>query len=285
MTATFKPRYMELLLKGDKEGASELLSTALASGRTAAALYIDLLMGCQRELGEMWRNGRLSIAEEHRATLITLDLMNELRAQMKPRYKLGKRVVVTTAYEDQHLVGARAVADFLWSDGWDVDFLGVNTPSDEVVRFVTVQKADVVAVAVTLKECAPAVKELVAALKQLDPRPKIMVGGAAWLTEEPIAEADVIVNSALAAREEARRLVGLCADQARFEYFLRDCGERIQRMRKARGLSQQELAEKADLDRAYLSALENGRQNVSLAVLWKIAEALDTAIQEVVVGR
>lgn len=45
--------------------------------------------------------------------------------------------------------------------------------------------------------------------------------------------------------------------------------------REKRGLSQEELAHQADIDRTYVSSLEREQYSVSLDTLEKIAEVLD----------
>jgi len=61
--------------------------------------------------------------------------------------------------------------------------------------------------------------------------------------------------------------------------MLQAIGSRIQQKRKALGLSQSAAARLAGLDRAYLSAIENGKQNVTISGLLRIATALNTDIQ------
>ncbi len=53
-------------------------------------------------------------------------------------------------------------------------------------------------------------------------------------------------------------------------------GNNVRRERLKRGLSQEALAEKADLDRTYISGIERGVRNVSLVNIVAIARALDT---------
>lgn len=51
-------------------------------------------------------------------------------------------------------------------------------------------------------------------------------------------------------------------------------GREIQRIRKASGLSQEELAEKAGLTRNYIGFIERGERNASTAAIINIARAL-----------
>lgn len=51
-------------------------------------------------------------------------------------------------------------------------------------------------------------------------------------------------------------------------------GRRIKEVRKAKGLSQEKLANLAEVDRTYLPEVERGERNISLVVAEKIANAL-----------
>lgn len=55
-------------------------------------------------------------------------------------------------------------------------------------------------------------------------------------------------------------------------------GIRVREQRIALNLSQEKLANIADIDRTYLPDIENGKRNVSLAVAEKIAKALNVPL-------
>lgn len=55
-------------------------------------------------------------------------------------------------------------------------------------------------------------------------------------------------------------------------------GGNIRRLRLARGVSQEQLANDSGVDRAYMSALERATRNPGVLVLEKIAKALDAPI-------
>lgn len=51
-------------------------------------------------------------------------------------------------------------------------------------------------------------------------------------------------------------------------------GNNIRSLRKQSALSQEELAFRAGIDRAYLSQVENGKKNISIMVLAQLATEL-----------
>jgi transcriptional regulator with XRE-family HTH domain len=60
-------------------------------------------------------------------------------------------------------------------------------------------------------------------------------------------------------------------------------GLRIREIRNQQGLSQLELAERSGLNRSYVSGIEQGKRNVSLEVMEKLARALGVEIKDLFV--
>ena len=57
-------------------------------------------------------------------------------------------------------------------------------------------------------------------------------------------------------------------------------GQRIRSLRKELNLSQEALALKSEVDRTYMTDVENGRRNVSIEILERIITALEVSIAE-----
>ena len=57
-------------------------------------------------------------------------------------------------------------------------------------------------------------------------------------------------------------------------------GLRIRVLRKKAGLSQEGLALKAGIDRTYINSIENGKRNISILNINKIANALDISLTD-----
>lgn len=60
--------------------------------------------------------------------------------------------------------------------------------------------------------------------------------------------------------------------------------ETVRKARKAAGLSQEDLALEAGLDRTYISQVERGKRNVTVIVLARIAGALKTTPDKLLVA-
>src|ERR1700733_12669338 len=60
--------------------------------------------------------------------------------------------------------------------------------------------------------------------------------------------------------------------------FDRDVGLRLQRTRKERGITQEELAKRLGLPRPSYANIESGRQRIPLDVVWRAAIVLELSI-------
>jgi transcriptional regulator with XRE-family HTH domain len=58
------------------------------------------------------------------------------------------------------------------------------------------------------------------------------------------------------------------------EDWKRLVGANVRRLRKAKGLTQEQLAFEAEIDLTYMGGIERGRRNPSLMVLVALADAL-----------
>jgi transcriptional regulator with XRE-family HTH domain len=64
-----------------------------------------------------------------------------------------------------------------------------------------------------------------------------------------------------------------------YSFLYQKVAENIEKYRKQKGLTQEELAEKAGLNRSYFWDIENGR-NISIKTAYRIARALGVKVSE-----
>ena len=62
----------------------------------------------------------------------------------------------------------------------------------------------------------------------------------------------------------------------------REVGNRIRSLRRAKGVTQDQLAELAGLNRAHLYRLENGKQSMTLRTLKIVADTLGVRVRDLI---
>jgi transcriptional regulator with XRE-family HTH domain len=60
--------------------------------------------------------------------------------------------------------------------------------------------------------------------------------------------------------------------------------QNVRQLREARGMSQEDLADAAQIDRTYVSAIERQRYAVSIDVLERLAEALEVEPSQLLIA-
>ena len=205
---------------GDEAGAWAIVENALTSTLDPQDVHLELLAPALRRIGEEWEAGRLSVADEHRATVVA----GRLIARLGPRFarrgrKRGVVVVAAPAGETHALPGAM-LSDLLRGAGFDVIDLGADAPAASIVEAAErAPRLVAVFIGVTSTGHDESVRAAVTALRRAGVAVPVLVGGAAISSNEHAEDlgADAWTGadgaSALVALEGA--LVDLRASRAR----------------------------------------------------------------------
>ena len=59
-------------------------------------------------------------------------------------------------------------------------------------------------------------------------------------------------------------------------------GQNLKNIRTKKDISQGDISRKLNMDRGYISSIENGKKNPTLSTLEKIARALDVGIDDLI---
>lgn len=62
--------------------------------------------------------------------------------------------------------------------------------------------------------------------------------------------------------------------------FAKYIGRKLREVREQTGLSQEQLSEKAGYYRTYVGHIENGKHSPSVHTMWRLAEAMDTKLSD-----
>ena len=276
---------LDALIAGDETRASDLIEDSITKRWAPATIYLNLVAHAMTEIGDLWHRGDLNISTEHRATQIAFRLLARVKNSYPDGNKTGLSAIVSGVAGDAHLGGALIFADLLRFDGWDVDFLGTDTPEDAILEIVKSNEPDLLCLSVTLPDQVDAAEETVRIVKSTVPSTAIIVGGGAISkngSQNSLASADYVTSDPVTALKWTAEQFDLGISAKTIQAMLAELGGRIQHFRKEKGLSQQQLATASKLDRSYVSAVEHGKQNVSFATLKNLSDALDVNIAELI---
>lgn len=116
----------------DNERADEVMEQAFAM-YTMPTVYIDIITPCLVEVGEAWHRGDIFVSTEHFAT-------NYLRGRLLvllqawPHRPDMPTLYVGCAPHERHEVGALIFAVMLRQQGYNVIYLGQDTPIEDAIQ-------------------------------------------------------------------------------------------------------------------------------------------------------
>ncbi|MEU3844278.1 cobalamin-dependent protein [Streptomyces sp. NPDC028635] len=167
---------------GDEYAAVDLVHRARADGIDEETLLLDVIAAVQHRVGAEWAADRLSVAQEHAATAISERVITALvharpRSGGRPGPARG-RVTVSCVDGEWHALPARLVAEVLRLRGWDVDYLGAQTPTTHLVSHLHHTGSQAVLLSGSLPTHLPAAHAAVTACQAVGV--PVMAGGRAF---------------------------------------------------------------------------------------------------------
>lgn len=175
-------QYLALLLKGKKRTATELILNVIRIGRTVEDVYTEILAPVMVQVGDLWQQGEIHVGQEHYISEVTQSIMAQIQSARIPEQTKDRRVIIFSVGGEQHSIGAKMVADFFSSDGWNTYYLGVNIPTASIIQSIRDLKPDIVGLSLTMPSHINIAADLISTLRR---EPccedlKIIVGGGAF---------------------------------------------------------------------------------------------------------
>ncbi len=263
---------------GDRTGSNSAIDEALRYNIRPTDIYTLIIGKTLSDIGELWHKGQITVAHEHLSSQLASNLI-EVVLQKSPKLSPnGLKAVVTTPVGERHWVAAQMFANLLVLGGWEVAYLGTETPGNDLAEYVKTTKADVVALSIILSSNLDQAIDCVHSLKDLDEPPVICVGGPVIKESDENFSDVFIVRDPVSAIGHIEKQMGLAPGRESLQEMLDSIGEKVQEIRKSKGLNQESLAKLAGVDRAYVSLVENGKQNLTMAALFNLSSALGVTI-------
>ena len=204
-----RERYLAAVLEGSRRTAFGVVDEAFNDGVGLRDLYLGVFQPAMRDIGRLWQENRITVADEHLATAITQAAMARLYDELfRDGGGPGPLLIAACADTERHELGLRMICDVLEMEGWDTVFLGATVPIEDLVAMVRERRPDVVALSASIAPHLPRVRETIRAIRDAVPDavPLIAVGGRAFADDPGLAErlgADLTATDAV----EAARLL------------------------------------------------------------------------------
>ncbi|MFL2804021.1 MAG: helix-turn-helix domain-containing protein [Dehalococcoidia bacterium] len=271
-------RLFDSMRVGDRTGGYSVIEESLRYNIRPADIYTYIIGGTLSAIGQLWHKGEITVAHEHLSSQLASNLI-EVVLQKSPKLSSnGLRAVVTTPVGERHWVAAQMFSNLLILSGWEVDYLGTETPGQDLAQYVSSTKVDVVALSIILDSNLNQAVDCVQNLKDLPDPPVICVGGPVIKENDENFSDVFVVRDPVSAIDHIEKVMGLAPGRVSLQEMLNSIGEKVQEIRKAKGLNQESLAKLAGVDRAYVSLVENGKQNLTMAALFNLSSALGVTI-------
>jgi methanogenic corrinoid protein MtbC1 len=198
--AAMRDQYLQQQLLGDRRAALQFIEAALRDGASVDEVRCRIVQDAQREIGRLWQEDRITIAQEHMATAISQLALAHLFQRSEFRRRVNKKVVIACVPGEHHEFPARLLADALEVQGYDVRFLGADVPLDSLMHSIETETPHVVALSVTMLFHLPALRAAVAAVRALkNPELLVAIGGSPFESSPSLAAdmgADVVATDA-----------------------------------------------------------------------------------------
>jgi methanogenic corrinoid protein MtbC1 len=186
---TLSARFLKAQLAGDRVAALRIvLEDGFGQGVSIRDLHLGVIGRAQLEIGRLWQENRVTVAEEHLATAIAQLALARLYPHLPRAKSSGRRVLVSCVEGEQHDMGPRICTDFLEMAGFDVRFLGADVPSESLAKMIVREKPHVLVLSLTLPIHRKGLEQAVRAVRAVAPDLPIVAGGNAFSWEPRLAE-------------------------------------------------------------------------------------------------
>ena len=186
---TLRSRIESALAQRDRQTAVETALSAVHEGSISIpALYVEVLGPLLAGIGSAWSHGTERVWEEHYSShtvrTIVESLYLDVQREAAKVDRRGQSVLLACPPREQHELGLRMLADRFELGGYDVTFLGADTPLDEITAAAKDTGASLVALSISTLYERVNLRLFVDTLRTQLPGVRIVVGGPAFSRDQ-----------------------------------------------------------------------------------------------------
>lgn len=165
---------VDAAIASDVDALGQLVDQALAVA-TPEESFTQVLTPALVEIGEQWASGALNVAQEHLVSSAVRAALQKLLSDQ--RADVHGTAVLACAPGERHEIGLLMLAVLLRSDGWQVAYLGADTPVGDAVALADRLEASALCFSAASKESARALdRDLAAAAPRKSLH--VLIGGS-----------------------------------------------------------------------------------------------------------
>jgi MerR family transcriptional regulator, light-induced transcriptional regulator len=195
------------LLAGCENNVRRIFREARTTGADLARISIDLVEPALSQIGEMWVQHEISIAEEHLATLLVTRLIANAAESPVPRRAGAPRIVLACLSGEFHELGLRIISEVAREAGWEPEELGANVPRAALTAFLGQRPPQAVGLSISLPGHIPECGETIRLCRKAAPAAKVLVGGRIFRVDPDLGsllDADFVVPDVVSLRDWLR---------------------------------------------------------------------------------
>jgi MerR family transcriptional regulator, light-induced transcriptional regulator len=174
-------RFRQAALAGQFDFVAYLFNKSQEHGMSLASIGEELIRPAMREVGELWRTGKIGVLDEHLAMVATCGALTALHANVEKKDEAERLAIVGCAEGELHQLAALLVRDLLESEGWKVIYFGSPTPLFAFAEAVDRFSPQLVCISITMADHIERARRDYEDLRRAAERQqtKIILGGAA----------------------------------------------------------------------------------------------------------
>lgn len=158
--------------RADGPAIQRLVAQALSLRSLEEALF-EVLGPSLVAVGDAWQRGELSVAQEHLTSSAVRGAVQRLLADA--RGTVRGLAVLACAPGERHEIGLLMLAAMMRADGWQVAYLGADTPLDDAIELSERLDASALCFSATMHEYAVSLQSALDA--RPSPRASVVIGG------------------------------------------------------------------------------------------------------------
>ena len=149
---SFDSPIFKFLLAGCETETANLLIGEYLHKKSPAEIFDTLICPSMREIGELWANSELSVAEEHLATRTAFNAVHKLRNALPVPASLGASAMCCAVESDFHELPTFLAQVVFENEGWEVMNFGANTPLGCLTKEILKHQPNAICISATFIE-------------------------------------------------------------------------------------------------------------------------------------